>query len=120
MIGLTIGIGPHWSTLAHQSAARMSEMTGLPCHVVEHDPYNCCHPSWLKCHLHRMFPAEDSFLIFDADILAARVREMEHPLLLEVVRLIGEGRLSLRDGRIHLNGKSLHAPLQLGANRRLA
>jgi phosphoribosylglycinamide formyltransferase 1 len=56
----------------------------------------------------------------DADILAARVREVEHPLLVEVVRLIGEGRLSLRDGRIHLNGASLHTPLQLGANRRLA
>lgn len=56
----------------------------------------------------------------DADILAARVREVEHPLLVEVVRLIGEGRLSLRDGPIHLNGASLHTPLQLGANRRLA
>ncbi len=56
----------------------------------------------------------------DADILAARVREVEHPLLVDVVRLIGEGRLSLRDGRIHLNGASLPAPLQLGANRRLA
>lgn len=56
----------------------------------------------------------------DADILAARVREVEHPLLVDVVRLIGEGRLSLRDGRIHLNGASLAAPLQLGANRRLA
>lgn len=56
----------------------------------------------------------------DADILAARVREVEHPLLVDVVRLIGERRLSLRDGRIHLNGETLHAPLQLGANRRLA
>ena len=56
----------------------------------------------------------------DADLLAARVRGVEHPLLVEVVRLIGEGRLSLRDGRIHLNGESLHAPLQLGANRQLA
>ena len=56
----------------------------------------------------------------NADILAARVRGVEHPLLVEVVRLLGEGRLSLRDGRIDLNGKPLHAPLQLGANRRLA
>ena len=56
----------------------------------------------------------------DADILAARVREVEHPLLVDVVRLLGEGRLSLRDGSIHLNGASLPAPLQLGANRRLA
>ncbi len=56
----------------------------------------------------------------DADALAARVREVEHPLLIDVVRLIGTGRLSLRDGRIHLNGEALRAPLQLGANRRLA
>jgi phosphoribosylglycinamide formyltransferase-1 len=56
----------------------------------------------------------------DAAALAARAREVEHPLLVEVVRLMGKGRLSLRDGRIHLNGETLHAPLQLGANRRLA
>lgn len=56
----------------------------------------------------------------DADALAARVREVEHPLLVDVVRLMGTGRLSLRDGRIHLNGEALRAPLQLGANRRLA
>ncbi len=56
----------------------------------------------------------------DADTLAARVREVEHPLLVEVVRLLAEGRLSLHDKRIDLNGKPLHAPLQLGANRRLA
>ena len=53
----------------------------------------------------------------DADTLASRVREVEHPLLVEVVRLLSEGRLSLRDGRIHLNGETLVAPLQLGANR---
>ncbi len=56
----------------------------------------------------------------DADTLAARVREVEHPLLVEVVRLVSEGRLSLRDGGIDLNGRMLDAPLQLGANRRLA
>ncbi len=56
----------------------------------------------------------------DAGTLAARVREVEHPLLVEVVRLVSEGRLSLRDGGIDLNGRMLDAPLQLGANRRLA
>lgn len=56
----------------------------------------------------------------DADTLAARVRGVEHSLLVEVVRLFIEGRLSLRDGRIDLNGEALGAPLQLGANRRLA
>ena len=55
-----------------------------------------------------------------AETLAARVRGIEHPLLVEVVRLFGEGRLRLRDGRIHLNGEALGTPLQLGAKRRLA
>ncbi len=53
----------------------------------------------------------------DADTLASRVREVEHPLLVEVVRRLSEGRLSLRDGRIDLNGETLGAPLQLGAKR---
>lgn len=56
----------------------------------------------------------------DANALAARVREVEHPLLVEVVRLLSEGRLSLRDGRIDLNGEILSAPLQLGAKRQPA
>lgn len=56
----------------------------------------------------------------DADTLGARVRGVEHPLLVDAVRLLGEGRLSLRGGRIHLNGEALIAPLQLGANRQLA
>jgi phosphoribosylglycinamide formyltransferase 1 len=56
----------------------------------------------------------------NADTLAARVREVEHPLLVEVVRLFSEGRLQVRDGRIHLNGEPLGTPLQLGAKRRIA
>ncbi len=55
-----------------------------------------------------------------AETLAARVREQEHPLLVDAVRLLAEGRLQLRDGRVYLNGKASAAPLQLGANRRLA
>ena len=55
-----------------------------------------------------------------AETLAARVREQEHPLLVDTVRLLAEGRLQLRDGRVYLNGKASAAPLQLGANRRLA
>jgi phosphoribosylglycinamide formyltransferase 1 len=55
-----------------------------------------------------------------AETLAARVREQEHPLLVEVVRLLSEGRLRLGDGRVRLNGEALDAPLQLRANRRLA
>lgn len=52
--------------------------------------------------------------------LAARVRGVEHPLLIDTVRLLAEDRLHLRDGGILLNGTPLAAPLQLGANRRLA
>ena len=55
-----------------------------------------------------------------AETLAARVREQEHPLLVEVVRLLSEGRLRLCDGHVHLNDKTLNEPLQLRANRRLA
>lgn len=55
-----------------------------------------------------------------AETLAARVREQEHPLLVDTVRLLAEGGLQLRDGRVYLNGKASAAPLQLGANRRLA
>ena len=55
-----------------------------------------------------------------ADSLAARVREIEHPLLVETVRLLAEGRLRLAVGGPELNGAPLAAPLQLGANRRLA
>lgn len=55
-----------------------------------------------------------------AETLAARVRELEHPLLVDVVHLLAEGQLQLRDGRVYLNGEASAAPLQLGANRRLA
>lgn len=56
----------------------------------------------------------------DVDTLAARVREVEHPLLVETVRLFAAGALRLEDGRIRLNGAPLTAPLQLRANHRLA
>lgn len=56
----------------------------------------------------------------DEAALAARVREVEHPLLVETVRLFAEGRLRLDGGTILLNSAPLAAPLQLRANRRLA
>jgi phosphoribosylglycinamide formyltransferase 1 len=55
-----------------------------------------------------------------AEALAARVREQEHPLLVETVRLLGEGRLRLDRRGVYLNDTALDAPLQLRANRRLA
>lgn len=56
----------------------------------------------------------------DEAALAARVREVEHPLLVETVRLFAEGRLRLDAGAILLNDAPLAAPLQLRANRWLA
>lgn len=56
----------------------------------------------------------------DEAALAARVREVEHPLLVETVRLFAEGRLRLNGTAILMNGGILTAPLQLRANRRLA
>jgi phosphoribosylglycinamide formyltransferase 1 len=55
-----------------------------------------------------------------AETLAARVREQEHPLLIEAVRQFAGRTLRLGDGRVYLNGEPLASPLQLGANRCLA
>ena len=51
----------------------------------------------------------------DETTLAARVRGVEHPLLVETVRLLAEGRLRLSGGSIFLNGTRLTAPLQPAA-----
>jgi hypothetical protein len=72
MLAVTIGIGPGWTDLAHATAARVRSMTGLPTAVIEADPLGCAHPSWLKCHIPRIFPDHDSFLVFDADLLPVR------------------------------------------------
>lgn len=70
MIGITIGIGEGWAQLAESSARAMENMTGIRCEVIRAaHGFGVCHPSWLKCHLHRLYPNEDSFLVFDADLL---------------------------------------------------
>lgn len=51
----------------------------------------------------------------DEATLAARVRAVEHPLLVETVRLLAEGRLRVSGGAIFLNGTRLTAPLQPAA-----
>ena len=56
----------------------------------------------------------------EAEALGARVRTVEHPLLVETVRLLVEGHLQLTAEGPCLNGAPLVVPLQLGANRRLA
>lgn len=55
-----------------------------------------------------------------ADSLAARVRTVEHPLLVETLRLFADGTLSAADGTVRLRGEPLASPLQLAANHRLA
>lgn len=55
-----------------------------------------------------------------AECLAARVLTREHPLLLETLRWIADGRLVLRGQTVHVNGRPLTVPLQLAANQRFA
>jgi hypothetical protein len=71
MIGVTIGIGAGWAECAACAAERMSAMTGLPCYVIKAPDLRpeAVHPSWLKCVVTEAWPAEDAFLVFDADIL---------------------------------------------------
>jgi len=78
MIGVTIGVGEQWAALAENSARAMHAMTGLRCKVIRADDFGCCHPSWLKCHVHRLFPREDAFLVFDADLLCIREWDPEY------------------------------------------
>lgn len=49
----------------------------------------------------------------DADALAARVLQVEHPLLLQVLRLAVAGRLAERDGQATVDGHPLFTPLPL-------
>lgn len=49
----------------------------------------------------------------DADTLAARVLQVEHPLLVAVLQLAAAGRLAERDGQAVLDGQPLFTPLQL-------
>jgi phosphoribosylglycinamide formyltransferase-1 len=49
----------------------------------------------------------------DADTLAARVLQVEHPLLLEVLRWAAAGRLHMRDGLAWRDGQPLYTPPRL-------
>ncbi|MBB1060251.1 phosphoribosylglycinamide formyltransferase [Marilutibacter spongiae] len=55
----------------------------------------------------------------DADRLAARVLEREHPLLLATVDALLRGRITLSGPRPCVDGGPMHAPLQLGADNTL-
>jgi len=72
MIGLCYGIGTH-AEAARFAADQMQYMTGVSCTVIETNPLaEEVHPSWLKCIAIDLFPEEDSFLVFDADILCLK------------------------------------------------
>ncbi|GHD70861.1 phosphoribosylglycinamide formyltransferase [Luteimonas padinae] len=53
----------------------------------------------------------------DADALAARVLDTEHPLLVATLQLLCAARIVLRDEVVELDGRPLAAPLQLASNR---
>ncbi|HVI58301.1 MAG TPA: phosphoribosylglycinamide formyltransferase [Luteimonas sp.] len=55
----------------------------------------------------------------DPDLLAARVLEREHPLLVETLRWFAAGRIALAEDGVHVDGAA-RGPLQLGANQRFA
>ena len=55
----------------------------------------------------------------DATTLAQRVLAREHPLLVETLRWLAAGRISLHRTGVELDGKGLSAPLQLDPANRL-
>lgn len=52
----------------------------------------------------------------DADTLAARVLAVEHPLMVQVLRLAAAGRIAERDGQATVDGQALFTPLSLESN----
>jgi phosphoribosylglycinamide formyltransferase-1 len=55
----------------------------------------------------------------DARILEARVRAVEHPLLVAVMQLAAAGRLAERDATVLVDGHPLFTPLRLDSTGRL-
>lgn len=56
----------------------------------------------------------------DVPSLAARLLAREHPLLVQSMRLLACGRLTLQGDRVHLDDAPQRMPLQLTANNALA
>ena len=52
----------------------------------------------------------------DEETLAARLLQQEHRLLVTCVDAIARGRVELRDGVVHCDGKALREPLRLDEN----
>lgn len=55
-----------------------------------------------------------------AESLATRVLQIEHPLMLQTVKLLVSGRLAEQGGQVQLDGQSLLNPLHLDCNGMLA
>lgn len=55
----------------------------------------------------------------DAATLATRVLAREHPLLVETLRAIAAGRITLQARCVHVDGQAVHAPLQLDQDNAL-
>ncbi|QOW25268.1 phosphoribosylglycinamide formyltransferase [Lysobacter sp. H23M47] len=55
----------------------------------------------------------------DAERLAARVLQREHPLLVATLRLFAARRIELRDEAIHIDGLRLEAPMKLDSDNNL-
>ena len=55
----------------------------------------------------------------DEHTLAARVLGREHPLLVDTVRLLADGRITLGSAGVLFDGAMLHAPLHLSDDDRL-
>jgi hypothetical protein len=72
VIGVTLGVGDGWREVAAVAAQRMAHYTGLQITVVENPIRQYAHPSWAKADVIEMFPTEDSFLVFDADVVCLR------------------------------------------------
>lgn len=55
----------------------------------------------------------------DAETLAARVLQREHPLLVATLRLFAARRIDLQDAVIHIDSRPLHAPMKLDSDNHL-
>lgn len=73
MIGVVFGIGKEWAEAARVTAMRMESLTGLPCRVIEEDPFDLESPAWLKLRVFDLIePEVQEVLVFDADLLPLR------------------------------------------------
>ena len=80
MLGVTIGVGKGWREAAQSAAQSMSKRTGLRCVVLDDIGSSIpkaklpkvAHPAWLKAHVLDLFPEEDEFMLFDADLIPRR------------------------------------------------